>query len=127
MKCLSIQQPWAELIVSGLKDIENRNWPTKMRGEFLIHAGKKFDNESFKYLSIYGGHFVGKTKEDFLLGGIVGKSNIIDCVTSYPSGWFIGKYGFVLKDSRRLDFIPCNGQLGFFNLEVESLVENEGD
>lgn len=25
MKCLSIQQPWAWLIVNGFKDIENRD------------------------------------------------------------------------------------------------------
>jgi hypothetical protein len=119
MKCLSIQQPYAELIVSGVKDIENRDWSTKFRGEFLIHASKRFDNEAFKYLSIYGGHFEGKTKEDFLLGGIVGKSTLIDCVTSYRSGWFIGKYGFVLKDSSRIDFIPYKGRLGFFEVDVD--------
>lgn len=37
---LSIRQPWADLIVSGKKDIENRSWPTKFRGSFYIHAGK---------------------------------------------------------------------------------------
>ncbi|WP_246838397.1 ASCH domain-containing protein [Leptospira selangorensis] len=118
MKVLSIQQPYAELIVSGIKDIENRSWPTKFRGEFLIHASKKFDNESFRYLSIYGGHFEGMTKSDFPLGGIVGKSTLIDCVTRYPSGWFIGKYGFVLKDSCRLDFVPMKGKLGFFEVNL---------
>lgn len=121
MKVLSIQQPWAELIVSGIKDVENRDWPTKFRGEFLVHASKKFDLESFKYLSIYGGHFDGKTEKDFLLGGIIGKSEIIDCSTDYQSGWFTGKYGFVLRNSQRLVFIPIKGQLGFWNYDGEYL------
>ena len=31
MKALSIKQPWAWLICSGLKDIENRTWPVGRR------------------------------------------------------------------------------------------------
>ncbi len=38
MKILSIRQPWAYLISSGSKNIENRTWPTKYRGLFLVHA-----------------------------------------------------------------------------------------
>ena len=29
MKAITIKQPWASLIVSGLKDIENRTWENK--------------------------------------------------------------------------------------------------
>ena len=43
MKALSIIQPWAELIVLGHKDIENRTWPTKVRGRVAVHASKKYD------------------------------------------------------------------------------------
>lgn len=42
MKVLSIQQPWASLIVAGIKDIENRTWkPKETPGRILIHASKK--------------------------------------------------------------------------------------
>jgi ASCH domain len=37
-KCLSIRQPYAELVVSGRKTIELRKWITRFRGEFLVHA-----------------------------------------------------------------------------------------
>jgi activating signal cointegrator 1 len=40
MKALTISQPFASLIVSGAKFIENRGWPTNYRGELAIHAGK---------------------------------------------------------------------------------------
>lgn len=38
MKALSIQQPWAWLIVNGYKDVENRDWNTKFRGRFYVHG-----------------------------------------------------------------------------------------
>jgi hypothetical protein len=38
MKHLSIKNPWAYLIVSGMKDVENRTWRTPYRGTLIIHA-----------------------------------------------------------------------------------------
>ncbi len=29
---LSIRQPWAWLIIHACKDVENRDWPTRVRG-----------------------------------------------------------------------------------------------
>ncbi|MEM1183678.1 MAG: ASCH domain-containing protein [Planctomycetota bacterium] len=46
MMALTVQQPWASLILRGDKPIENRNWkPRTIRvGErFLIHASKTID------------------------------------------------------------------------------------
>ena len=40
MKALTVKQPWAWLLIHGTKDIENRNWPTSLRGEIAIHAAK---------------------------------------------------------------------------------------
>lgn len=40
MKALTICQPYAALIMSGEKLVENREWPTSYRGSLLIHAGK---------------------------------------------------------------------------------------
>ena len=36
--CLSVRQPWASLIVSGFKSVENRSWKTDYRGTIAIHA-----------------------------------------------------------------------------------------
>ena len=46
MKCLSLRQPFAKLIISGKKTIELRKWNTKFRGEFLVHASKKVNKEA---------------------------------------------------------------------------------
>lgn len=40
MKALTISQPFASLIASGEKWIENRIWYTSYRGPLAIHAGK---------------------------------------------------------------------------------------
>ncbi len=111
MLALSIMQPWAHLIVSGQKDIENRTWRTDYRGPFLIHAGKRidcnFDARDFSPLDL--------TVPNILdLGGIVGEAEIVDCVSSHPSPWFFGLWGFVICNARPLPFRPCRGQLGFF-------------
>jgi hypothetical protein len=37
-KVLSIRQPWASMIVRGLKRFEIRSWRTQYRGQLLIHA-----------------------------------------------------------------------------------------
>lgn len=52
MKCLSLRQPFANLLASGRKSIEIRNWNTSFRGAFLVHAAKKIDVDSCRRLSI---------------------------------------------------------------------------
>ncbi|MCD4558236.1 ASCH domain-containing protein [Schaalia sp. lx-100] len=41
LKALTVKQPWASLIMSGIKQIENRSWKPRVNvGErFVIHAG----------------------------------------------------------------------------------------
>lgn len=36
VECLSMHQPWASLLVYGIKRIEGRNWPTNHRGWLWI-------------------------------------------------------------------------------------------
>ena len=117
---LSIRQPWAWLIVNGFKDIENRDWPTRFRGDFLVHAGKVFDDMSLKeIINYYGLESVDPAGAELHRGGIVGRSKIVDCVSESRSKWFHGQYGFVLRESRPLPFQPCRGRLGFFMSEYE--------
>lgn len=117
MKALSIQQPWAWLIVNGYKRIENRSWRTSFRGPVLIHAGKTVDKEGIQYVT----RECGFTLPQLDRGGIVGKGIITDCVSQSDSFWFVGPYGFVLEDPQPLPFVPLRGQLGFFEVsQVQS-------
>lgn len=121
MKALSIKTPWSWLISNGYKDIENRNWNTNFRGEFLIHAGKTFDMDGYDWIKanqeLLGISNLPRAYE-YELGGIVGYARIVDCVTSSDSIWFTGKYGFVIEDAKPLKFDKCKGQLKFFNVNV---------
>jgi activating signal cointegrator 1 len=45
VKILSIRQPWAYLITQRSENIENRSWPTKYRGPFLVHASLNIDKQ----------------------------------------------------------------------------------
>lgn len=40
-RALSIRNPWAALIMSGNKLVENRTWSTSLRGTIIVHAGMK--------------------------------------------------------------------------------------
>ena len=71
MKCLSLRQPYAELLVSGKKTIELRKWNTNFRGKFLIHASKNVDKERCKSLGI------DHTKLD--TGAIIGGADFVRC------------------------------------------------
>lgn len=121
LPALSIRQPWAWLIVNGIKDVENRDWFTAFRGEVLIHAGKTRDVDQYEAASamaaLVGVEIPPMDALDY--GGFVGRSVIHDCVTDYDSHWFVGEYGFLLRDSRPMTFVPYRGMLGFFNVPAD--------
>lgn len=107
IKALSIKQPYPHHIFHDGKDVENRDWPTKGRGWFIVHAGvskSELDKDDERQMAMPR-------------GGVVGMARIVDCVTEMESRWFYGRYGFVLRDAFPLPLIPCRGQLGFFNLD----------
>ncbi len=117
MRALSIQQPWAWLIVNGHKWVENRDWPTNVRGPILVHAGKKFDLDGYEWVRGAFPSIALPTPDAFDRGGIVGECVVSGCVTESDSAWFFGAYGFTLTDARPLPFTPMRGQLGFFAVE----------
>ena len=116
MKAISIKQPWAWLIVHGIKDVENREWPTKYRGPLLIHASKGWSQSGFDFICDRMDEWVPH-REYHAFGAIVGKVDLIGCVGSYDSRWFFGPWGLVF--ARPIEFeipIPYCGQLGIFDI-----------
>lgn len=126
MKALSIRQPWAWHILNSGKDIENRNWKTKVRGRILIHAAQGMTYRELDGANDFAARITGIKfpvfGDTFKRGGIVGSVEIVDCVDASDSPWFMGNYGFVLRDPRPLPFIPWKGQLGFFDVPESALV-----
>jgi hypothetical protein len=123
MKALSIHQPWASLIMAGIKPVENRTWKSNYRGDLLIHAGKKWDYDGVMYVCNLPG-FVEKGYHSIMakaqgeMGGIIGMVEMVDCVEDHPSKWFFGPYGFVFKDPRKIPFKHWPGRLSFFDVPM---------
>lgn len=116
MKALSIRQPWADAIIWHGKDVENRDWKTKYRGPILIHAARAWGPSERGDLAFIEAMTATKLEDvdKPLLGGIIGRAEIVDCVDHMDSRWFFGRYGFVLRNAEPLPFQPCKGRLGFF-------------
>lgn len=130
MKCLSVSQPFADLIVSGKKTIELRKWNTNFRGEFLVHSPLKIRMNDCKRL---------KFSKKLVVGAIIGKVEIVD-VKKYNSksevkadfkkhlaltDLFNKRYGFVLKNPKSFRIpIPYKGKLGFFDVKLPKIKIN---
>lgn len=87
MKTISIKQPWANLICSGLKPIENRTWATKFRGLVLVHASAKFDYSIFRQDTDSEIWEAFIKSSNYSTGAIIGSVEIVDCVVNHPSIW----------------------------------------
>jgi hypothetical protein len=126
---LSIKQPWATLVVHGLKRIEIRRWKTKFRGPVLIHAAKQFAPQPQAWVKLPDEL---KTFAE-LQGGIIGAVDMVGC-REYRSveafrddvdwhlnepSWFLPPvmYGFEFAQPRLLPFRPLPGWVRFFRVE----------
>ena len=119
MKTLSIQQPWAWAIFTpeAGKDIENRDWPTQVRGRIRIHTGKKIDSEGILFLRAQG----YDVPANLPTGCILGEVTLTGCVraSDASSPWAFGAYCFTLVDPVAYETpIPARGMLGFFETEA---------
>lgn len=128
MMALSIRQPWASLILAAGKDIENRCWPTRYRGRFLVHAAKGCTRDEWADAIEFAEDILDSNITTDLKaiprGGIIGSVELVDCVSASESPWFVGEYGFVLRDPKWLPFVPWKGQLGFFDVPESALPSN---
>lgn len=132
MKVLTVKQPWAWLILHGGKDVENRTWPTNVRGRVAIHTSSRVEElecrSALLHMATYGlrsnEREVWRWVNTRLLvaGAIIGTVEVVSCVTSSSSPWFVGPYGFVLRDPIVLPRpIPCKGKQGWWEYSLEGV------
>lgn len=128
MKAITLKQPWAFLVCSGVKDVENRTWkcPEKHIGKrVLIHASKtsyKCDN-----------YFDSPLSNDQLLAlpsdiqypvlhsAIIGSVRIVGCTINHPSVWAVDElYNWVLANPILFDkpILNVKGSLGFWDFDL---------
>ncbi|KAH6778029.1 RNA-binding ASCH domain protein [Perilla frutescens var. hirtella] len=87
--CLTMHQPWASLLVYGIKRIEGRSWPAPVRGRLWIHAaGKVPEPETIKamedfYREIYTMNGITDIKfpDHYPVSRLLGCVDVVGCVT----------------------------------------------
>lgn len=125
MKVITIKQPFASLIIAGLKEYEFRTWKTNYRGPILIHAGKGIDKNAMKKYEQF--HL------EYPTGCILGIADLTDCIKINEEAKTMLKkkksivyenqinnqennhYGFKLENIQTIEPIYINGQLGLWN------------
>lgn len=129
-KVLSVRQPYASLLVSGKKDVENRRRRTSYRGTVLIHASAK-EHDVIGYLhrkreftinEIAILSAMGEVDEGYLFSCIVGSVDIVDCVQNHPSEWAEkGQWHWVCANAKKFEHPIRNvkGKLGIWEWEGE--------
>lgn len=82
--------------MSGIKDVENRSWPTGFRGKLGIHAAVRYDQALIdEYADLLTG--------DLPLGALIGSITLVDCVQEYRSEWVSPKmWHWVLDNPKKL-------------------------
>lgn len=130
--CLSIRQPWVWGIFFAGKEVENRDWATKVRGRVLVHASAGMTRDEWhrfldtahtiSYQRPFQSGLALPAFKNLPRGCLFGGVTITDCVEEHESPWFFGRYGFVLADPKPLPApIPYKGKLGFFRVPASVL------
>ena len=124
MNALTISQPFASLIVTGTKWVENRTWETKYCGLLAIHAGK-------------GQQYLGANElKRYPTGAFIGVATLVACVSladlrKMPSTYRFpvsrksaaellththteGPYCWILANPVGFPPIPCRGAQGLW-------------
>jgi len=137
MKALTISQPYASLIASGEKWVENRRWPAGYRGPLAVHAGK-------------GTRYLDRDElRAYPTGGIVAVADLLACMplasmrqvsrdqkiqrTDLTVGQVLdhahteGPWCWVLRNVRRVEFVPCRGAQGLWEFDGELNTKREGE
>lgn len=128
---LSLRQPWAALVVLGLKTIEIRRWPTDRRGPILIHASSVADDRPEVWRDLPP---VARGLAQ-LRGGLLGRVDLVECLAyenladftkDQPKHWNQPDwfeppvlYGFRFENPTPVPYRPFPGWMRFFRVDGE--------
>ncbi len=118
LPALGIRQPWAELIMRGIKTIELRSSQTHIRGPIYVYASKKIAKTPHADAA---SEQAGIIVEELPTGVLIGTVEIVDSfpasakhsvASGVPATLLKGKYGWKLANPRRMktmltpDYLP---------------------
>ncbi|KRX98752.1 Activating signal cointegrator 1, partial [Trichinella pseudospiralis] len=121
--CLSVHQPFASLLIRGIKRFEGRSWYSTHRGILWIASTAKPLNHTEKeeienfYLRLYNDQLPKPFPEKFTTGCLLGCVNMVDCLPQeqffeqYPNGEVESPYVFIFENPIELRIeIPISGK-----------------
>lgn len=129
-KVLTVKQPYASLLVGGVKDVENRSRRTNYRGTVLIHAGARMHDvvsflrkrQEFTVEEMAVMTQANEVEEHVLFGCIVGSVEIVDCIKDSTSPWAErGQWHWVCHNAKVFDHPIRNvkGRLGLWDWDED--------
>lgn len=119
--CMSMHQPWASLLVCGIKKHEGRSWFTAHRGRLWIAStGKAADPETVKIIEdFYRKHYNDPElvfPDQYPNGVLLGHVTVSDCLSQeeyrerFADGESDSPYVFICKDNEELPIrFPISG------------------
>lgn len=144
IKILSMKQPWAELLIRGIKAIETRSWEPGNRlkkGEKLyIHASKTYDDIALEIIKSccpdeYYNKVILPSIKDLTFGALIGivwfdysikgeqipvnevpRIELLALCPVYPDHFY-----WNIMSSARIEPIKMKGELGIFKKEIDPL------
>ncbi|XP_064390454.1 activating signal cointegrator 1-like [Halichondria panicea] len=129
-KCLSMHQPWASLLVAGIKTCEGRSWYSAHRGRLWIAATaqKPDQSEVSKLEQFYSSYHKDQHVEfpsSYPSGCLLGCVDMVDCLPQeeyreqFPKGESESLYVFVVENPRELIVkFPVKGQHKLWRLDT---------
>lgn len=120
--CLSMHQPWASLLIAGIKMHEGRSWYTAHRGRLWIAStAKPADAEEIKQMeNFYRLHYADKHLQlpsQYPAGVLLGCVKVTDCLPQeeyrkiYPEGESESPFVFICDDPQELPVrFPVKGE-----------------
>jgi hypothetical protein len=130
MKVLTLRQPYASLVILGIKKYETRQWYMKHRGPILIHAAKHPAHNAQRVLRSLP-HFP-YSLADLPTQAIIGQVTIAQCFDAaflhpdaqqYKLGFFqAGYFAYELTDPLpTASPLPHPGKMGLWELDDDQL------
>ncbi|XP_013776774.1 activating signal cointegrator 1-like [Limulus polyphemus] len=128
-KCLSMHQPWASLLIMGIKKHEGRTWYTPYRGRLWIHSASKVPShqeitETEQIYRILECDDFIKFPEQYPTGCLLGCVDLTECLPQeqyreqYPDGESGSPYVFICENPQELLVkFPMKGKHKIFQLD----------
>jgi hypothetical protein len=133
LTCLSVKQPWADLLIRGYKDVENRGWYTDHRGPLLIQSTATPDRHGYNSLKRNGKfkHYLLPNINSYIKQSLIGIVNVVDCTSKSASEWADGFSKWFWEVTDVIEFskpIFCKGKLSLWKYEdTDRLIRDQID